>query len=58
MRYLPLLIVSAALLAVVVLMTGDRERAKSAAGRMVLAVVVLTALAALLALVAQRFIRG
>lgn len=56
MRYLPLLLASAALLAAVVLMAGDAERAKRIVRNMVMALVVLTILAALFALVAQRLI--
>lgn len=57
MRYLPLLLVSLALLSVVVLMTGDTESGKRAVGKIVLTLVVLLALAGLFALAVGRIVR-
>jgi hypothetical protein len=52
-KYLPLLLVSAALLAVVVLMSGEVDRGKQVLRNIVLAIVVLTGLAILFGLVVR-----
>lgn len=56
MRYLPILLVSLALLAVVVLLSGDTERGKRAVGKIVLTLVVLLGLAGLFALAVGRLV--
>lgn len=54
MRFLPILVVSIALLGVVGLMSGDIERAKQVVLRVVITVVVMVGLVALFAIVTDR----
>lgn len=57
MTYLPILLVSLALLAVVVLLSGDTESGKRAVGKIVVTLVVLLGLAGLFALAVGRIVR-
>ena len=57
MRYLPILLVSLALLAVVVLLSGNAETGKRAVGKIVLTLVVMLGLAGLFALAVGRLVR-
>ena len=57
MTYLPILLVSLALLAVVVLLSGDTESGKRAVGKIVVTLVVLLGLDGLFALAVGRVVR-